>query len=170
MTTLPSFVELMTTLGINPPNGSSQDTSSPESASHSSPSSPRANRLALPASSPTRSRSSPSLRDYAARSRMTRYSPYSPTLVSNVHTAFPSPSHPVPVVDINYAYPTPGKRIVRVFHLFILVRKVLSGVWLRLLRFQVVTNLFLITFRSPALTPLVRRHPLECEEKPRGIS
>ncbi|KAL0581980.1 hypothetical protein V5O48_000038 [Marasmius crinis-equi] len=86
MTTLPSFVELMATLGIDPPNGSSQATSSTSPASQSSPSSPRLEKLAIPASSPTRSRSSPSLRDQVTRSRTARYNPYSPTLTSTTRT------------------------------------------------------------------------------------
>lgn len=77
MTTLPSFVELMTTLGIDTKDSQS---SQPTSSSSSQPSSPRTERLSLPASSPTRSRSSPSLRDQATRSRIARYTPYSPTL------------------------------------------------------------------------------------------
>ncbi|KAK1236669.1 hypothetical protein PQX77_000025 [Marasmius sp. AFHP31] len=109
MTTLPSFVELVATLGLDPTKGTSQDASSScSSASQSSPSSPRADKLAIPASSPTRSRSSPSLRDYAARSR----------------TA--SCSHPGLHADLKFAYSTPRKRVVCVIYLFILVRKVLQ--------------------------------------------
>ncbi|KAG7097147.1 hypothetical protein E1B28_004525 [Marasmius oreades] len=78
MTTLPSFVELMTTLGID--NMSSEPT---PSSSSSQPPSPRTGRLTLPASSPTRSRSSPALRDQASRSRTARYTPYSPTVSSS---------------------------------------------------------------------------------------
>ncbi|KAL0070915.1 hypothetical protein AAF712_002136 [Marasmius tenuissimus] len=91
MTTLPSFVELVATLGLDSAKGSSQDASSCSSASQSSPSSPRADKLGIPATSPTRSRSSPSLRDCAARSRTARYSPYSPTL-STSSSPRPSPS------------------------------------------------------------------------------
>jgi hypothetical protein len=73
--TLPSFVELMETLGIDPV------TRIPEqSSSRSSPSSPQL--LALPTLSPSRSRSSPSLRDPSmSRSKGARYSPYAPTVV-----------------------------------------------------------------------------------------
>ncbi|KAJ7283820.1 hypothetical protein C8J57DRAFT_1432830 [Mycena rebaudengoi] len=76
MTTLPSFVELMSSLGLD------QATSVPEGSTSSSPrssptSSPRLPSVTPP--SPTKSRSSPSLRDVAAsRSKLARYSPYSP--------------------------------------------------------------------------------------------
>ncbi|KAJ7699908.1 hypothetical protein B0H17DRAFT_1047620 [Mycena rosella] len=75
MTTLPSFVELMSSLGLNqtapaPEHSSSSPRSSPSS-------SPRMPSVTPP--SPTKSRSSPSLRDTgASRNRLARYSPYSP--------------------------------------------------------------------------------------------
>nr|GAT53982.1 predicted protein [Mycena chlorophos] len=70
-TTLPSFVELMATLGLD----QTQDRSPASSPS----SSPRVLSVAPP--SPSKSRSSPSLRDAAAgRNRLARYSPYSPQL------------------------------------------------------------------------------------------
>ncbi|KIK65448.1 hypothetical protein GYMLUDRAFT_354355 [Collybiopsis luxurians FD-317 M1] len=82
MTTLPSFVELMASLGID-----AKATEQPErqvvpssSSSSSSPSqSPKP--LTIPAA-PIRSKSSPSLRDQASRSRTARYSPYSSTFIS----------------------------------------------------------------------------------------
>jgi len=73
MTTLPSFVELMSSLGLDqrtppPPAGS------PHSSSPPSPSVPP---------SLTESRSSPSLRDTGlSRNRLARYSPYSPVFLS----------------------------------------------------------------------------------------
>ncbi|KAJ7667826.1 hypothetical protein DFH06DRAFT_230664 [Mycena polygramma] len=80
MTTLPSFVELMSSLGLD------QTAPAPESASpspRSSPSSsPRMPSVTPP--SPTKSRSSPSLRDAgASRNRLARYSPYSPVFQSS---------------------------------------------------------------------------------------
>ncbi|KAJ7368147.1 hypothetical protein DFH08DRAFT_830518 [Mycena albidolilacea] len=72
MTTLPSFVELMESLGLDAPQ---HDTSSSPRSSPSS--SPRMPSVTPP--SPTKSRSSPSLRDPgASRNRLARYSPYSP--------------------------------------------------------------------------------------------
>ncbi|KAJ7507593.1 hypothetical protein B0H11DRAFT_131652 [Mycena galericulata] len=76
MTTLPSFVELMSSLGLE------QTAPAPEPSTSSSPrsspsSSPRMPSVTPP--SPTKSRSSPSLRDAGAyRNRLARYSPYSP--------------------------------------------------------------------------------------------
>ncbi|KAJ7276238.1 hypothetical protein B0H12DRAFT_1227410 [Mycena haematopus] len=76
MTTLPSFVELMSSLGLD------QTAPAPERSTSSSPrsspsSSPRMPSVIPP--SPTKSRSSPSLRDAgASRNRLARYSPYSP--------------------------------------------------------------------------------------------
>ncbi|KAJ7937220.1 hypothetical protein B0H13DRAFT_1588990 [Mycena leptocephala] len=75
-TTLPSFVELMSSLGLD------QTAPAPERSTSSSPrsspsSSPRMPSVTPP--SPTKSRSSPSLRDAgASRNRLARYSPYSP--------------------------------------------------------------------------------------------
>ncbi|KAF7301423.1 hypothetical protein MIND_00707600 [Mycena indigotica] len=67
-TTLPSFVELMASLGLD----QAQDRS-PSSSPSSSP------RATPP--SPSKSRSNPSLRDSAAsRNRLARYNPYSPKL------------------------------------------------------------------------------------------
>ncbi|KAJ7086716.1 hypothetical protein C8R44DRAFT_893511 [Mycena epipterygia] len=80
MTTLPSFVELMESLGLDQSAPAPVPAPAPE-ASHSprsSPSSsPRMPSVTPP--SPTKSRSSPSLRDAGApRNRLARYSPYSP--------------------------------------------------------------------------------------------
>ncbi|KAJ7095214.1 hypothetical protein B0H15DRAFT_97675 [Mycena belliarum] len=70
MTTLPSFVELMASLGLDTVDRSPSPRSSPAS-------SPRVPSVTPP--SPTKSRSSPSLRDTpASRNRLARYSPYSP--------------------------------------------------------------------------------------------
>ncbi|KAF9452045.1 hypothetical protein P691DRAFT_785406 [Macrolepiota fuliginosa MF-IS2] len=73
MSPLPSFIELMESLGLE------QNESSPElSPSPSptlSPSSPHLGGTTAP--SPSRSRSSPSLRDLSSRHRAPRYSPYS---------------------------------------------------------------------------------------------
>ena len=76
MTALPSFVELMASLGLDP------TTSEPEHSTCSSRSSSPPT-LHVPASSPIKSRSTPSLRDYASMSRNkdARYSPYSPSFV-----------------------------------------------------------------------------------------
>ncbi|KAJ7179821.1 hypothetical protein C8R43DRAFT_941593 [Mycena crocata] len=81
MTTLPSFVELMSSLGLD------QAAPAPERSTSSSPrsspsSSPRMPSVTPP--SPTKSRSSPSLRDAgASRNRLARYSPYSPVFLSS---------------------------------------------------------------------------------------
>ncbi|KAJ7047541.1 hypothetical protein C8F04DRAFT_11989 [Mycena alexandri] len=81
MTTLPSFVELMSSLGLD------QTAPAPENSTSSSPrsspsSSPRMPSVTPP--SPTKSRSSPSLRDAgASRNRLARYSPYSPVFQSS---------------------------------------------------------------------------------------
>ncbi|KAJ7068109.1 hypothetical protein C8F01DRAFT_591093 [Mycena amicta] len=70
-TTLPSFVELMASLGLDP--------AQERSPSSSPSSSPRVPSVTPP--SPSKSRSNPSLRDAAAsRNRLARYSPYSPQL------------------------------------------------------------------------------------------
>lgn len=70
-TTLPSFVELMASLGLDP--------AQERSPSSSPSSSPRVPSVTPP--SPSKSRSNPSLRDAAAsRNRLARYSPYSPVI------------------------------------------------------------------------------------------
>ncbi|KAJ3995201.1 hypothetical protein F5050DRAFT_1808916 [Lentinula boryana] len=80
MTTLPSFVELMASLGINATDEQPErelECHAP-SSSHSSPSSsPKMLGVSTPS---LRSKSSPSLRDQSHRSR-TRYSPYSSTSI-----------------------------------------------------------------------------------------
>ncbi|KAJ7591232.1 hypothetical protein C8J56DRAFT_1047443 [Mycena floridula] len=96
MTTLPSFVELMATLGLDPV------TRMPGQGSpHSSPlSSPKL--LGLPTSSPTRSRSSPSLRGQTIqRSKVARYSPYSSTFLAprRGSTSSSSSSSPSPELE-----------------------------------------------------------------------
>ncbi|KAJ7499089.1 hypothetical protein FB451DRAFT_25322 [Mycena latifolia] len=75
MTTLPSFVELMSSLGLETTTAPEHPTSaSPRSSPSSSPRMP-----SVTPPSPTKSRSSPSLRDPGApRNRLARYSPYSP--------------------------------------------------------------------------------------------
>ncbi|KAK7061589.1 hypothetical protein R3P38DRAFT_662922 [Favolaschia claudopus] len=81
MTTLPSFVELMESLGLD------QSSPVPARAASSSPrsspsSSPRMPSITPP--SPVKSRSSPSLRDAgASRNRLARFSPYSPVFPSS---------------------------------------------------------------------------------------
>ncbi|KAJ4472306.1 hypothetical protein J3R30DRAFT_3709761 [Lentinula aciculospora] len=79
MTTLPSFVELMASLGINATAGQ------PEQDGHlSSSSSPSSSPKLLGVAAPSlRSKSSPSLRDQRYRSRPARYSPYSFTFTSS---------------------------------------------------------------------------------------
>ena len=76
MNSLPSFVELMAALGLERSASASQ---SPRSTTTS----PRPE--SVHPSSPTRSKSSPSLRESASRHRVTRYSPYSPSIVSLCH-------------------------------------------------------------------------------------
>ncbi|TFK43349.1 hypothetical protein BDQ12DRAFT_674822 [Crucibulum laeve] len=77
MTTLPSFVELMASLGLEQKPQVDKQSPSPSP----SPSvSPRLVNGGAP-SSPTRSKSSPSLRDLSvSRNRVARYSPYSPAV------------------------------------------------------------------------------------------
>ncbi|TFK76085.1 hypothetical protein BDN72DRAFT_365827 [Pluteus cervinus] len=75
-TTLPSFVELMASLGLEQAAGKSETI--PSSPRSSPPSSPRS--LNQPAQSPTRARSNSSLRDTSiSHYRVARYSPYTPT-------------------------------------------------------------------------------------------
>lgn len=74
MNSLPSFVELMASLGL-------ERSASALQAPRSTTPSPRLENVHP--SSPTRSRSSPSLRESASRHRVTRYSPYSPSITSN---------------------------------------------------------------------------------------
>ncbi|KAJ3566014.1 hypothetical protein NP233_g7270 [Leucocoprinus birnbaumii] len=75
MTSLPSFIELMDSLGLEQTSHSSSPEISPSPSPESSPSaSPQLGGTMAP--SPTRSRSSPSLRDYSSRTRTPRYSPY----------------------------------------------------------------------------------------------
>lgn len=91
-TTLPSFVELMATLGIDP--------STKMPASRSSPGSPHL--LAVPTLSPTRSRSSPSLREQAMprnTTRRARYSPYAPTFVTARRGSISSSSSSSPELE-----------------------------------------------------------------------
>ncbi|KAJ7179294.1 hypothetical protein C8R46DRAFT_1073281 [Mycena filopes] len=77
MTTLPSFVELMSSLGLDQSAAPAQEHESSSSPRSSPSSSPRMPSVTPP--SPTKSRSSPSLRDAgASRNRLARYSPYSP--------------------------------------------------------------------------------------------
>ncbi|PPQ72353.1 hypothetical protein CVT24_002069 [Panaeolus cyanescens] len=74
MSALPSFVELMASLGLEQTNPCPEQSPSPPPPS--SPGSP-----ALPnKGSPARSSSSPALRDVATRHRLTRFSPYSPAV------------------------------------------------------------------------------------------
>ncbi|THV03275.1 hypothetical protein K435DRAFT_291875 [Dendrothele bispora CBS 962.96] len=75
MATLPSFVELMASLGIDPVKSVPDQSPPPPSSSLSSPSS-SPKLLSVPGSGPTRSKSSPSLRDQASRRSSARYSPY----------------------------------------------------------------------------------------------
>ncbi|KAJ6629165.1 hypothetical protein B0H10DRAFT_2209090 [Mycena sp. CBHHK59/15] len=77
MTTLPSFVELMSSLGLDQAATPAPERSTSSSPRSSPSSSPRMPSVTPP--SPTKSRSSPSLRDAGApRNRLARYSPYSP--------------------------------------------------------------------------------------------
>ncbi|KAF5370120.1 hypothetical protein D9758_001223 [Tetrapyrgos nigripes] len=75
MATLPSFVELMASLGIDP-SKRIPDQPAPSSSLSSPSSSPKL--LSVPCPRPAKSRSSPSLRDQASRRGTTRYSPYAP--------------------------------------------------------------------------------------------
>ncbi|KAJ3920179.1 hypothetical protein F5877DRAFT_77342 [Lentinula edodes] len=79
MTTLPSFVELMASLGINAKAGQPERACTPSSPDSSPSSSPKL--LGEPTPS-LQSKSSPSLRDQGRRSRSTRFSPYSSTFIS----------------------------------------------------------------------------------------
>ncbi|PPQ74909.1 hypothetical protein CVT26_011404 [Gymnopilus dilepis] len=75
MASLPSFVELMASLGLE------QSTTAPareNSSSPQPPSSPGSPHLGSTSLASSRSNSSPSLRDMAARHRVSRFSPYSP--------------------------------------------------------------------------------------------
>ncbi|EAU84260.2 hypothetical protein CC1G_01256 [Coprinopsis cinerea okayama7 len=69
---LPSFVELMASLGLE------QKQSVDNDSTPSPPLSPKLDSDRTP-SSPVKAKSSPSLRDMASRQKTTRYSPYSPT-------------------------------------------------------------------------------------------
>ncbi|KIM45988.1 hypothetical protein M413DRAFT_23782 [Hebeloma cylindrosporum] len=73
MASLPSFVELMASLGLEQAAPAPVVERSPSPAPPSSPGSPRTGSPNLPA----RSSSSPSLRDMATRPRISRFSPYS---------------------------------------------------------------------------------------------
>ncbi|KXN86348.1 hypothetical protein AN958_10210 [Leucoagaricus sp. SymC.cos] len=76
MTSLPSFIELMESLGLERTSHSPSPELSPSPSPESSPSSsPQLGGTTAP--SPSRSRSSPSLRDLSSRHRAARYSPYS---------------------------------------------------------------------------------------------
>lgn len=89
MTTLPSFVELMASLGINAKAGQPERACTPSSSDSSPSSSPKL--LGEPTPS-LQSKSSPSLRDQGRRSQSTRFSPYSSTFVSSsehVETSIP---------------------------------------------------------------------------------
>ncbi|KAF8826564.1 hypothetical protein HHX47_DHR5000426 [Lentinula edodes] len=89
MTTLPSFVELMASLGINAKAGQPERACTPSSPDSSPSSSPKL--LGEPTPS-LQSKSSPSLRDQGRRSRSTRFSPYSSTFVGSsehVETSIP---------------------------------------------------------------------------------
>lgn len=90
MTTLPSFVELMATLGLDPATKAPENPSPSPSPSPSPPSSAESSpRLSIftTAPSPIRAKSSPALRDSgSSRSRAARYSPYSSGLVSGSHS------------------------------------------------------------------------------------
>jgi hypothetical protein len=77
MASLPSFVELMASLGLEQAAPAPLVERSPSPAPPSSPGSPRTGSPTLPA----RSSSSPSLRDMATRSRIPRFSPYSHPVV-----------------------------------------------------------------------------------------
>ncbi|KAF8916853.1 hypothetical protein CPB85DRAFT_256037 [Mucidula mucida] len=78
MTTLPSFVELMSTLGVDTNTRPQDDAaSSPRSSRSASP-----HLSYSPISSPTRSKSSQSLREPTHRVTA-RYSPYSPPMLSS---------------------------------------------------------------------------------------
>ncbi|KAJ3864901.1 hypothetical protein EV359DRAFT_81014 [Lentinula novae-zelandiae] len=79
MTTLPSFVELMASLGINAKAGQPERACTPSSSDSSPSSSPKL--LGEPTPS-LQSKSSPSLRDQGRRSQSTRFSPYSSTFIS----------------------------------------------------------------------------------------
>ncbi|KAJ3723174.1 hypothetical protein C8R42DRAFT_720313 [Lentinula raphanica] len=82
MTTLPSFVELMASLGINAEDQQPQDNQDCHSSSSSDSSPSSSPRLLGSMLAPSlRSKSSPSLRDQGHRSR-TRYSPYSSSSIS----------------------------------------------------------------------------------------
>ncbi|EDR12510.1 uncharacterized protein LACBIDRAFT_323800 [Laccaria bicolor S238N-H82] len=76
MNSLPSFVELMAALGL-------EQSASALQSPRSTTASPCLE--SVHPSSPTRSKSSPSLRDSASRHRVTRYSPYSP---STLHLSY----------------------------------------------------------------------------------
>ncbi|KAJ3504988.1 hypothetical protein NLJ89_g7653 [Agrocybe chaxingu] len=76
MAALPSFVELMASLGLEQRAAPSRPEQSPSPPPPSSPDSPRiASRGA-----PTKSSSNPSLRETATRHRVSRFSPYSPVV------------------------------------------------------------------------------------------
>jgi hypothetical protein len=77
MASLPSFVELMASLGLEQAAPAPVVERSPSPAPPSSPGSPHTGSPTLPA----RSSSSPSLRDMATRSRIPRFSPYSHPVV-----------------------------------------------------------------------------------------
>ncbi|KAG6837941.1 hypothetical protein H0H93_008335 [Arthromyces matolae] len=80
MASLPSFVELMASLGLN------QTTKTPDYPSKSTFSSPSASPRLIGAAMPShsRSKSTQSLRDSASRAKISRYSPYS-TNVTDIH-------------------------------------------------------------------------------------
>jgi len=78
MASLPSFVELMASLGLD-----SKATSTPQSEQlPSSPALPDSPRMRL-VKSPARASSNPSLRETATRQYASRYSPYSPAFTSH---------------------------------------------------------------------------------------
>ncbi|KAF8974398.1 hypothetical protein BDZ97DRAFT_19252 [Flammula alnicola] len=77
MASLPSFVELMASLGLEQTTADPVVERSPSPVPPSSPGSPRS---VGSMNGPTRSSSSPSLREVASRHRVSRYSPYSPAV------------------------------------------------------------------------------------------
>jgi len=94
-TPLPSFVELMATLRVGPaPTPSAQDAQEREP---SPPSSPRPHSKERNPSSPLKTKSTPALRETAAKQRPARYNPYCPENVSlqyqsqNLHHSYVLP-------------------------------------------------------------------------------
>ncbi|KAG6885351.1 hypothetical protein C0993_002827 [Termitomyces sp. T159_Od127] len=112
MTSLPSFVELMASLGLD------QTTKIPDLQPHSALSSPSTSPQLIGAGMPMRSRSksSQSLRD-SSRTRVARYSPYSSTIPSSRRDSISSVSslehEQSPTRAISPSKPTSPRRVSR---------------------------------------------------------